>query len=241
MLAVSGCSNKTNESNVLSSDTDITDSENKDNENFDIKTDYITLYFPNKWKESVNIKINDDIVSFSALPDDIKLFDIMFGKNEGDIIGTLSINENNIPVSVKTYDIDNNLEKYDEYREMQEDINTVINMLENDKNFSYGAFEDKSLYEIETNVAKLYFPKNRENEVDIAVSDNKVSFSCENTSLFDIYFGGSEGDLLGTYNDTEIRLVMYDINDDKLNAIQEDVNVIIENLEKDSNFASNIN
>ena len=57
--------------------------------------------------------------------------------------------------------------------------------------------------------------------------------------VFDLRFENCDGYLLGTYKNTPIYIVEYKAKNDDQVAMQQDVNVIINNLSKDKNF--NIN
>lgn len=244
LLSLCGCADKTAQKTKSTDSEKISFMDNGDSV-FEIKTDYVSLYYPEKWKDSVDIKNTDGIVSFYALPSNTKLFDVLFDKNEGDQIGTILVDGKSVKVCVKTFSIDKDLENYDDLSSMQEDVNVILNKLvtENNLNTEFTVNEvipDASdVFEIETPLTKLYFPTLWKNEVDISVKDNAVYFSKDQTKIFDLIFGGTDGDLLGTYNGTQIRVVLYEVEGNDLNGIQEGVNTIIEYLEKDSAFKAN--
>ena len=107
--------------------------EYEDNSTFDIKTNIVTLKYPNKWKNKVNIDVSDEAVIFTFK--DTKLFDIYFKDIEnGSKIGTY----NKTPIFVISYLPDGNKlseEEMNEYTEMQYDINEIVNNLKKDKKF----------------------------------------------------------------------------------------------------------
>ena len=101
------------------------------------------------------------------------------------------------------------------------------------------------LFEIKTSKVSLYYPKKWQDQVKTEVNGDKVSFSCGDTKLFDLVFGGSEGDVLGTYDGTKLYLIDYPLDKKKLSAedlkkmmaMKEDINVIIDNLSKHKKFS----
>ncbi len=110
---------------------------------FDIETPYVTLSYPLKWKEEVKIQHIDSgvyTVEF-YLPiegkDDLHLFDIAFGGEDGDSIGLLNSNDSKIDVRVISYEIgaDWSDKELDTIGEMLEDVNHIIRNLENNENF----------------------------------------------------------------------------------------------------------
>ncbi len=111
-------------------------------ENFDIETPYVTLNYPIKWKDKVEINhINEDIytVEFYKTTDNelIHLFDIAFGGSEGDFIGTLTTESESVELRVVSYSIDNTLSdaELEEIGDMLEDVNQLILALNENKNF----------------------------------------------------------------------------------------------------------
>lgn len=96
----------------------------------------------------------------------------------------------------------------------------------------------------------LYYPQKWQDAVTVEVTDSKVAFStADGIQLFDLEFGQSEGDLLGTYGETEVHIVSYDIEQgyrseedyNKFCAMLEDVNVILQHLMEDENFVVQTN
>lgn len=102
--------------------------------NFEIKTSVVTLKYPNKWKNKVDIVISEDVVKFSYY--NVNLFDIYFKEVEnGSLIGLYE----NTPIYVVSYSPDNDLlneKQMDEYTSMQYGINVIIKCLKEYKNFS---------------------------------------------------------------------------------------------------------
>lgn len=100
-------------------------------------------------------------------------------------------------------------------------------------------------YKIETEVFDMKYPKRWENKVSIEQSNNCISFVADETHLFDIMFNSDEGEVLGTIKKKDANIVlsvkMYELdvenkNFDDYTIMQEDINIILDNLEKDYNF-----
>lgn len=99
---------------------------------FDIKTRVCVMKYPLKWKDSVKVEITDDAVFFSS--GDVKLFDLLFGSDEGYLLGTY----NGTSISIVSYDINGDglsETDYHTYCAMQEDVNVIIQYWLADKNF----------------------------------------------------------------------------------------------------------
>lgn len=91
---------------------------------FEIKTDVVSLYYPEKWKEKVDVKIKGKTVSF--VNDGTPLFDLCFEDCDGYLLGTYG----DTPVYIIEHKI-----KGDEQAAMLQDVNVIINHLAEDKNF----------------------------------------------------------------------------------------------------------
>ena len=112
--------------------------------------------------------------------------------------------------------------------------------------------EDNGLTEVQTHFGKLYYPgKWSDMEVETKMLDNgeDIHFSViiddQKYELFQINIGGGEGQLVGKITDSDgkqrdvfvVMSVLEEISDlpeetqDKLYAMQESVNTIVENLE----------
>ena len=99
--------------------------ENEDDSTFDIETSVVTLKYPAKWKDKVNTEVTDKGVSFSN--GDTKLFDLVFEKCDGYLLGTYK----EIPI----YVIDDYPVKGDEQTAMQADVNVIFKNLQAEKDF----------------------------------------------------------------------------------------------------------
>lgn len=112
--------------------------------------------------------------------------------------------------------------------------------------------EDNGLAELQTNFGKLYYPEKwSDMEVETKMLDNgedinfSVTIDDQKYELFQINIGGGEGQLVGKITDSDgkqrdvfvVMSVLEKISDlpeetqDKLYAMQESVNTIVENLE----------
>lgn len=99
---------------------------------FAIKTNIVTLYYPIKWKEQVSIDISDQSIRFSCK--EHKLFDILYGSSEGDLVGFY----NGTIINIVSYDIDEAKVSDEIYRQlcaMQEDVNVILQHLMEDPAF----------------------------------------------------------------------------------------------------------
>lgn len=71
-----------------------------------IETPYLTIFYPEQWRQQVRVEvsgINKVVVRFWGTPsgaEEVHLFDFIFGSEEGDLLGFLTINQNVIPVCV---------------------------------------------------------------------------------------------------------------------------------------------
>ena len=105
----------------------------QDNEDvFEIETSLTTLYYPTKWKDLVTVKTDDNSVRFVC--GDVKLFDLLFNSNKGNLIGSY----NGTTISIVDYDINENEHKKDIYFdlcEMQIDVNVILQHLMEDESF----------------------------------------------------------------------------------------------------------
>lgn len=102
--------------------------EQEDNSVFEIKTDLVTLYYPNKWKDKVTVKVDGKTVSFMA--DKRKIFDLCFEKCDGYLLGTYD----GTPIYMVEYKAEN-----DDEIAMQQDVNVIIEYLSKDEKFKINA------------------------------------------------------------------------------------------------------
>lgn len=112
-------------------------------EGFEIETPYVTLSYPSKWKNEVEIKhIDEEIytVEFYRAQDgkeSVHLFDIVFGGESGDFIGSVVNDNKTTEIYVISYPIDDSIsgEELETIGNMLEDVNHIILTLEENKNF----------------------------------------------------------------------------------------------------------
>ena len=217
---------------------------------YDIDTDYATLKYPEKFKDKVDVKIDQEngyTAKFSC--GDTPLFDLVFNGEDGVFLGTIVGDDGkNTEVRVISHDIDPKAENHDELNEMSGSLNVIIDHLADD--YTFVTAEDAvnvdrdDVYEIKTSVVSLYYPTAWKDEVTVKVEDTSVSFSCGSVKLFDVLFGSDKGDYIGSYKDTAVSIITYNIEKGKLTsaeltnlrAMQDDVNVVLENLEKEKDF-----
>ncbi len=128
---------------------------------------------------------------------------------------------------------------------MQEDVNVILHFLEEDYEFLTGQAvgpEEESVFEIPTNVAALYYPQRWKDAVQIQNTDSKVSFYAGDIELFAIVFDApDDGYLLGTYDGHSVSLITSDLDPnekeyDRLCAMQEDINIVLQHLMEDPKF-----
>lgn len=94
---------------------------------FPIETSVVTLYYPAKWKDSVEIEVKEDSVLFSA--EGTKLFELVFRESEGYYLGSY----NETPIWLRTYELSD-----DTHFAMQEDVNVIVEHLLKDERFIKG-------------------------------------------------------------------------------------------------------
>lgn len=208
--------------------------------NYEIKTKIATLKYPEQWKEIVKVEAQDSepyTVTFSAY--DVKVFELFFNGTQGDLLGTLITDDGQYLVTTSMVKVSESSEHYEDYRNIQEDVNVILENLGKDYKFVPGvdAREDnQDVYAISTSIGDLYYPVKWKDRVTVDVTDSKVSFSCEGTPLFDIMIGGETGNLVGRYDGTNILIVDYPLEDADMKNMQEDVNVILNHLQEDEKF-----
>ena len=99
---------------------------------FEIETRLVPLRYPIKWKNMVTIEVSDTSVKFSCK--EHKLFDLLFGSDEGYTLGAY----NGETISIVTYDIDKTAvseELYLQLCTMKDDVNVILLHLMEDESF----------------------------------------------------------------------------------------------------------
>ena len=103
-------------------------------ETFEIKTDVVTLCYPTKWKDKVDIKNEADSVTFSS--DGTVLFVVSFVDDGGYLLGEYKGHPIYLTLGSLS-GIDKESEAYKEMSAMQEDSNVMLDALESDPDFKY--------------------------------------------------------------------------------------------------------
>lgn len=106
--------------------------EKEDTSTFDIKTEVVTMKYPDKWKDKVTVEVTDEAVKFSC--GNVQLFDLSFVDCDGCLFGTYK----DTPIYVVDYALNKanySEEQYIELCTMQEDVNVILQALMVDSNF----------------------------------------------------------------------------------------------------------
>ena len=98
--------------------------EKADEATFNIKTDVVTMRYPAKWKEKVQVSVENECIKFSN--DGTPLFDLVFAECDGYLLGVY----NGTPIYIVDYSV-----KTDEQRAMKEDVNVILQFLMEDSSF----------------------------------------------------------------------------------------------------------
>ena len=250
-FSLAACSNSSNESATSASSSSMGLTVN--DAAFTIETPYCNLLVPQAFMDNVEWEVestNPYTLSFKT-KDGKDIFTLYFGKETSNIVGTLRLSDKNVPIYVEFASLDQNADDYNEMVKYQEGINDIIEGLTSSTDFvvneavEYEEQVESGTFGIETNLVTLQYPAKWKNMVDIEVGDKQVAFSYNDASIFTLYFEEvADGYLLGTYKDTPIYVVTYEMDEDKIqvgnwqtfSAMQNDVNVIIQNLMNDENF-----
>lgn len=137
-----GCDSGVSDNNSTTATPDTTNEESEisfyksDEETFEIKTEYCSLYYPKKWEKYIKTEIDDKetySVKFIALEekDEIPLFDVVFGKSStGSKLGSLEIDNEKVDVYLVDHSGEwpENITKDSESNlfAMSEDVNVLI-------------------------------------------------------------------------------------------------------------------
>lgn len=95
-----------------------------ENATFQIKTSVVTLVYPQKWENKLNIEVTKDTVKF--VNKETPIFDIVFKECDGYLLGTYK----KTPVYIVEHPVYN-----DEQALMVEDVNVILQNLMKDENF----------------------------------------------------------------------------------------------------------
>ena len=225
---------------------DSVEDSNINSDKYMVSTPYADICLPTSFQGNVKTNVLSEepyVLQFCSIEDDEELFELSFGGKTENLVGTLKLSDKNVVIYANFAMLDETNKNYSKYCEYREGINTIIENLVADYDFVVNQeieYEDVSTFDIKTSVTTLKYPNKWKDKVDIDISDNGVKFSNDGTSLFDLIFSeNSDGYLLGTYNETPIYIVNYEAETDEQAQMLEDVNVILQNLIKDSNFKIN--
>lgn len=220
-----------------------------DKSTFDIKTPYCKLKYPNKWKDYADVNVDNKEpceVSFTAKSGK-PIFKLFLGSEKGDLLGTIKTKKGNVVLRAEFSELDRADENYAIYSAMQNAVNVILQHLKKDYDFFEDAEEaeaKKDVFEISTPVVTLFYPQKWQDKVTVKTDDNKVRFSYGELKLFDVCFNTNEGSVIGTYKDTAVSFVSYDVSEkqlspeeiDDITEMQADINVLINHLTETKGF-----
>jgi len=112
---------------------------------YEIETKYCKLYFPEVWKENIEIVDKEEMgykVGFYGRIDNKEaqlLFEVCFNSDDGELLGYLELEENIVNISIDINDIvfDDSWEEEEmnQIYTMQEEVNFVIDTLKMNENY----------------------------------------------------------------------------------------------------------
>lgn len=223
---------------------------------YSIETPFAVLRAPAEFETEVKTDVLSQkpyVLAFST-KDDVALFQIHVNEETNDLLGTLKTEKGTDVLYASFAKIDVNDEQYEQYTKYQLGISTIIENLTKDYGFlanELPADSKTDTFDIETSVVTLKYPLKWKDLVNIEVTDSAVHFTYQDEKLFDMVFFEAENTdgayLLGTYDETPIYIVSYSVDESSFseeelsnyNAMQANVNVILENLEKEEKFEIN--
>lgn len=206
-----------------------------------ITTPYADLKLRQSIAENVDHKVTGEdpyTVSFSVKDDQKEIFAFVFGGKGQALVGTIVGKDKNTVVYMNVSEISKDSPNYERYTQYQQGVNDIIQGLIENSDFVRGEEieEDKGTFDIKTSLVTLKFPNKWKDKVKVDVEDDSVKFSVDETPVFDLYFRETDGYKLGTYKETPIYVKDYNVTTPEQTAVLKDINVILENLKKDSNF-----
>lgn len=98
--------------------------ESGSNDLLSVETEYVTIHYPAKWQDKVQIIYEDDSVQF--INNGTPLFDLVFKECDGFLLGTYK----DTPIYIIEYKIET-----DEQAAMKNDVNVILQYLMEDSNF----------------------------------------------------------------------------------------------------------
>ena len=210
-----------------------------------ISTPYADLKVPEAFDQNVSheeTSTDPYTITFKSNADDSILFSFIFNGTGERLLGTLIGEKENTVISLNVPELDEASEHYEENLANQQQMDVIIDHLLADYQIVLNEVveqEDTAVFDIETSVVTLKYPAKWKETVQVDVQENGVKFSSDGTPLFDLMFVECDGYLLGTYKDTPIYMVEYPVETDEQAAMQNGVNVILQNLMQDPAFAIN--
>ena len=236
LTACDGAESSTDETEATTEKPKLTD------EVIRIKTPYAELCVPKSFENNVTNKVtnqNPYTVTFTTVKDKTPLFDIIFNGKGSVLMGTIVTEDGNTVLRMNVSTLKKDSPNYSENLKYQQGVNTITNHLQEDYDFRVNeeiTTEDSATFDIETSLTTLKYPAKWKDKVTVKAEKDKVTFSQGDTPLFELDFKESDGFMLGTYKNTPIYIVEKPVKTDEQKAMQQDVNVIIDNLRKDENF-----
>ncbi len=209
-----------------------------------INTPYADICVPESFDGNVTNEVTSKdpyTITFKA-NDGTELFTLIFNGTGDVLMGTLVGESENTVIYMNVPTISAENENYETYCGYQNAVNTIANHLEQNYDFRINevVLEDNTAtVDIEGAPIPMKYPEKWKDAVQTEVTNDRVKFSNNGTPLFDLVFTKCDGYLLGTYKDTPIYIIDYEVSTDEQIAMQEDVNVILEHLMEDSNFKIN--
>lgn len=209
-----------------------------------VKTPYADICLPELFDGNVTHEVTSETpytLTFKA-NDGTELFALIFNGTGDVLMGTLVGESENTVIYMNVPTISEENENYEIYCGYQNAVNTIANHLEKDYNFHVNEViteENNATMSIEGTPIPMKYPEKWKDSVQTEVTEDQVKFSNNGTPLFDLVFTECDGYLLGTYKDTPIYIIVYEVTMDEQLAMQDDVNVILQNLMDDSNFKIN--
>lgn len=82
------------------------------------------LSYPAKWQDQVTFTSTDGQID--AMYEDVPLFTIYFGGEQGEVFGTVEQNGEEVTLRYEMYDLDVEAEQYETMSAMQDDINVIF-------------------------------------------------------------------------------------------------------------------
>lgn len=218
----------------------------EDKDTYLIDLGFVKLRYPAALKDTVDITgaekhASSDKFTLTFSAEGTDLFALYFNEEKDNLLGTLPLEENPVVIYVKTFPLTSDDLTM---REKQESLNVIIQGLIADYGFLTGEIQkeddDNTVYEIKTDKVSLFYPAKWKDRITVTEKDKTLSFMDGEDNLFDLRFEECDGYLLGTYDGTPVYIVEYKAKNDDQIAMQQDVNVIINNLKSDEKFKMNI-